>query len=49
MSTQSIAVETMVVAELQDLFADESVLEGMLNNCVFRRAASANRKRFLAG
>ena len=30
MSTQSIAVETMVVAELQDLFADESVLEGML-------------------
>ena len=31
MSTQSIAVETMVVAELQDLFADESVLEGMLN------------------
>jgi hypothetical protein len=31
MSTQSIAVETMVVAELQDLFAYESALEGILD------------------
>jgi len=31
MSTQSIAVETMVVSALQDLFADESALEGMLD------------------
>lgn len=31
MSSQSIAVETMVVAELQNLFADESALEAMLN------------------
>lgn len=31
MSTQSIAVETMVVAELQDLFAYESALGGMLD------------------
>lgn len=31
MSTQSIAVETMVVAELQDLFACESALGGMLD------------------
>ena len=31
MSTQSIAVETMVVAALKDLFADESALEGLLD------------------
>ncbi len=31
MSTQSIAVETMVVAELRNLFADESALEAMLH------------------
>lgn len=31
MSSQSIAVETMVVAELQNLFADESALEAMLD------------------
>ena len=31
MSSQSMAVETMVVAELQNLFADESALEAMLN------------------
>ena len=31
MSTQSIAIETMIVGELRNLFADESALEAMLD------------------
>ena len=48
MSTQSIAVETMVVSELRNLFADESALEAMLDKLRVSPSGESGSKAVLS-